>query len=407
MCDKSVCIPVLFVHTLEISWYDWTVHNALLLLIVIVVALAFDFTNGFHDTANAVAPTIATGALKPRTAVVLSSVLNLVGAFLSLKVAATIASALVAQNLVTLSVIFAGLIGAICWNVTTWYFAIPSSSSHALIGGVIGAMLVLAGGHSVLWSGLVSKVIIPSGLAPLIALVAAGVAVIAARRLTKKVDADTSSMGFRVGQIGSSSLLSLAHGTNDAQKTMGVVTLALIANGTLRADASTPWWVVVSCAIAIGLGTMFGGWRIIRTMGKGFTNLTPQQGFAAQIASSAVILTSSHMGLPLSTTHVATGSIVGVGAATPQQPVRWRLVGNVALAWVITLPCAGMAGAIAYFISHAIGGTIGVLVLALVAATYLGIIFKLSRRSVVNSSNVNDALGESLEVAPREPVLAA
>jgi PiT family inorganic phosphate transporter len=382
------------------------VHNALLLLIVIVVALAFDFTNGFHDTANAVAPTIATGALKPRTAVALSSVLNLVGAFLSLKVAATIASALVAQNLVTLPVIFAGLIGAICWNVTTWYFAIPSSSSHALIGGVIGAMLVLAGGHSVLWSGLFSKVIIPAGLAPLIALVAAGVAVIAARRLTKKVDPETSTMGFRIGQIGSSSLLSLAHGTNDAQKTMGVVTLALIANGTLRADASTPWWVVVSCAVAIGLGTMFGGWRIIRTMGKGFTNLTPQQGFAAQIASSAVILTSSHMGLPLSTTHVATGSIVGVGAATPQQPVRWKLVGNVAMAWLITLPCAGAAGAIAYFFSHAIGGTFGVLVLAVVAATYLAVIFKLSRKTVVNASNVNDTLGESLEDS-REPVLAA
>ena len=407
MCDKCACIPVLFVHVHEISWYDLSVHNALLLLIVIVVALAFDFTNGFHDTANAVAPTIATGALKPRTAVALSSVLNLVGAFLSLKVAATIASALVAQNLVTLPVIFAGLIGAICWNVTTWYFAIPSSSSHALIGGVIGAMLVLAGGHSVLWSGLFSKVIIPAGLAPLIALVAAGVAVIAARRLTKKVDQETSSMGFRIGQIGSSSLLSLAHGTNDAQKTMGVVTLALIANGTLRADASTPWWVVVTCAIAIGLGTMFGGWRIIRTMGKGFTTLTPQQGFAAQIASSAVILTSSHMGLPLSTTHVATGSIVGVGAATPEQPVRWKLVRNVALAWLITLPCAGLAGATAYFFSHAIGGTFGILVLALVAATYLGIIFKLSRRTVVNSSNVNDTLGESLEGAPREPVLAA
>jgi PiT family inorganic phosphate transporter len=381
------------------------VHNVLLLSIVIVVALAFDFTNGFHDTANAVAPTIATGALKPRTAVAMSSLLNLVGAFLSLKVAATIASALVAQNLVTLPVIFAGLIGAICWNVTTWYFAIPSSSSHALIGGVIGAMLVLAGGHSVLWSGLFSKVIIPAGLAPLIALVAAAVALIAARRLTRKFDANTSSMGFRLGQIGSSSLLSLAHGTNDAQKTMGVVTLALIANGTLRADASTPWWVVVACAVAIGLGTMFGGWRIIRTMGKGFTNLTPQQGFAAQIASSAVILTSSHMGLPLSTTHVATGSIVGVGAATPQQAVRWKLVGNVALAWLITLPCAGLAGAAAYFVSHAIGGTFGVVVLAAIAATYLAIIFKMSRRSVVNSSNVNDTLGESLE-SDREPVLA-
>jgi len=381
------------------------VHNSLLLLIVVVVALAFDFTNGFHDTANAVAPTIATGALKPRVAVALCAALNLVGAFLSLKVAATIASALVSQDLVTLPVIFAGLIGAICWNVTTWYFAIPSSSSHALIGGVIGAMVVSAGGHAVLWSGLVSKVIIPAGIAPLVALVAAAIAVVAARSLTSKVDHDTSTKGFRIGQIGSSSLLSLAHGTNDAQKTMGVVTLALIANGSLSANASTPKWVVVSCAAAIGLGTFFGGWRIIRTLGKGFTHLTPHQGFASQIASSAVILTSSHLGLPLSTTHVVTGSIVGVGAATPHQPVRWRLVGNVALAWLITLPCAGLAGAICYFLAHAIGGTWGVVVLALVAAAVLGVLFKMSRNGSVNALNVNDTLGEADE-ADANPVAA-
>jgi PiT family inorganic phosphate transporter len=378
-----------------------------LLLIVIVVALAFDFTNGFHDTANAVAPTIATGALKPRTAVALCSILNLVGAFLSLKVAATIASALVAQNLVTLPVIFAGLVGAICWNVTTWYFAIPSSSSHALIGGVIGAMLVLAGGHSVLWSGLVSKVIIPAGMAPLVALVAAGVAVTAAHLLTSKVDQGTSTMGFRIGQIGSSSLLSLAHGTNDAQKTMGVVTLALIANGTLSADAPTPMWVILVCAVAIALGTFFGGWRIIRTMGKGFHHLQPRQGFAAQIASSAVILTSSHMGLPLSTTHVATGSIVGVGFATPNHPVRWRLVANVALAWVITMPAAGLIGAVAYYFAHLIGGTFGVVVIAVAAAAYLAFIFRLSKHNVVNAINVNDTLSESPESLDDKTVIAA
>jgi len=370
------------------------VHNSLLLSIVIIVALAFDFTNGFHDTANAVAPTIATGAMKPRAAVAMCSVLNLVGAFLSLKVAATIASALVAQNLVTLPVIFAGLIGAICWNVTTWYFAIPSSSSHALIGGVVGAMLVLAGGHAVLWGGLVSKVIVPAGIAPFVALVAAGVAVVAARSLTSKVDAKASGLGFRIGQIGSSSLLSLAHGTNDAQKTMGVVTLALIANGSLGADASTPWWVVAVCAAAIALGTFVGGWRIIRTLGKGFTHLLPEQGFAAQIASSAVILTSSHLGLPLSTTHVATGSIIGVGAATPRQPVRWKLVANVAIAWVLTLPAAAVAGAIAYAVAHLIGGTFGVVVLAVAAGAYLALIFHLSRRHVVNAVNVNDSIGE-------------
>lgn len=374
-------------------------HNSLLLVIVIIVALAFDFTNGFHDTANAVAPTIATGAMKPRAAVAMCSVLNLVGAFLSLKVAATIASALVAQNLVTLPVIFAGLVGAICWNVTTWYFAIPSSSSHALIGGVVGAMLVLAGGHAVLWGGLVSKVIVPAGLAPFVALVAAGVAVLAARLLTSKVDATTSGVGFRIGQIGSSSLLSLAHGTNDAQKTMGVVTLALIANGTLGADASTPWWVVLVCAGAIALGTFVGGWRIIRTLGKGFTHLLPEQGFAAQIASSAVILTSSHLGLPLSTTHVATGSIVGVGAATPRQPVRWKLVANVAIAWILTLPAAALAGAIAYAVAHLIGGTFGVVVLAVAAGAYLALIFHLSRRHVVNAVNVNDSIGQKDEDA--------
>ncbi|HEY5266623.1 MAG TPA: inorganic phosphate transporter [Acidimicrobiales bacterium] len=382
-------------------------HNTLLLVIVVLVALAFDFTNGFHDTANAIAPTIATGALKPRMAVALSSVFNLVGAFLSLKVAATIASALVAQNLVTLPVIFAGLIGAIAWNVTTWYFAIPSSSSHALIGGVIGAMLVLGGGHSVLWSGLVSKVIIPAGLAPLVALVAAGVALYSARRLTAKVDRETSTFGYRVGQIGSSSLLSIAHGTNDAQKTMGIVTLALIANGTLSSNSSTPAWVVISCAVAIALGTFFGGWRIIRTMGKGFTYLTPQQGFAAQIASSAVILTSSHMGLPLSTTHVATGSIVGVGVATPNQPVRWRLVRDVALAWIITLPAAALFGAFSYYSAHVIGGTFGVMVLALVAAAYATFLVRRSRRSVVNATNVNDVWGDPVEVAEVKTVVAA
>jgi PiT family inorganic phosphate transporter len=382
-------------------------HNTLLLAIVVVVALAFDFTNGFHDTANAVAPTIATGALKPRTAVALSSLFNLVGAFLSLKVAATIASALVAQNLVTLPVIFAGLIGAIVWNVTTWYFAIPSSSSHALIGGVIGSMMVLAGGHAVLWGGLISKVIIPAGLAPLVALVAAGVAIFAARRLTAKVDKDTSSMGYRIGQIGSSSLLSIAHGTNDAQKTMGVVTLALIANGTIAANSSTPAWVVVSCAIAIAMGTFFGGWRIIRTMGQGFTHLTPQQGFAAQIASSAVILTSSHMGLPLSTTHVATGSIVGVGAATPGQPVRWRLVGDVAMAWIITLPAAGLFGAASYFFAHLIGGTYGVTVLALIAAAYVTFLLRRSRRNTVNALNVNDLWDAPVESLEADAVVAA
>jgi len=216
------------------------VHNSFLLALVILVALAFDFTNGFHDTANAVAPTVATGALKPRMAVILSSCLNLVGAFLSLKVAATVASGIVQQGQIILPVVFAGLIGAIAWNVTTWYFGIPSSSSHALIGGVVGAMMAHAGGSAVIWGGITGKVLAPSIAAPIFALLIAALATTISRRLTAKSDNTTKSWGMRVGQIGSSSLLSIAHGTNDAQKTMGVITLALVANGTLGANSATP-----------------------------------------------------------------------------------------------------------------------------------------------------------------------
>lgn len=377
-------------------------HNSLLLVIVVSVALAFDFTNGFHDTANAVAPAIATGALKPRMAVALSSVFNLVGAFLSLKVAATIASALVAQNLVTLPVIFAGLIGAIAWNITTWYFAIPSSSSHALIGGVIGAMLVLGGGHSVLWSGLVSKVIIPAGLAPFVALVAAGVALYFARRLTAKVDRATSTLGYRVGQIGSSSLLSIAHGTNDAQKTMGIVTLALVANGTLNDNAVTPRWVVLLCGVAIGLGTYLGGWRIIRTMGQGFTKLSPTQGFAAQVTSSVVILSSSHFGMPLSTTHVAAGSILGAGVGTKKRAVRWSVAGRVAIAWLLTLPAAALCGALSFYLDRVVGFSFGEVLTGLVTIAFCAFIFKLSRRDRITAENVNDAWGGHSEALEHE-----
>ena len=298
-------------------------HNTFLLALVIVVAVGFDFTNGFHDTANAVAPSIATGALKPRVAVLLAGVLNVVGAFISLKVAATVASGIVSQGQIILPVVFAGLVGAIAWNLTTWYFGIPSSSSHALIGGVVGAMIAHAGGNAVLWSGLVGKVLAPSIAAPIFALAIAAIATTLSRRLSAYSDDSTKSIGMKAGQIGSSALLSIAHGTNDAQKTMGVITLALIANGTLAANGATPKWVVLLCGVAIGLGTYIGGWRIIRTMGQGFTKLSPTQGFASQITSSAVILSSSHFGMPLSTTYVATGSILGSGVGTKKRTVRW------------------------------------------------------------------------------------
>lgn len=379
-------------------------HNTFLLAIVVVVAVGFDFTNGFHDTANAVAPSIATGALKPRVAVLLSSVLNVVGALISLKVAATVASGIVSQGDIILPVVFAGLVGAIAWNVTTWYFAIPSSSSHALIGGVVGAMMAHAGASSVLWSGIVGKVLAPSIAAPIFALVIAALATSMSRRLTKKSDDSTKSWGMKAGQIGSSSLLSIAHGTNDAQKTMGVITLALIANGTLNENGSTPMWVVLVCGVAIGLGTYIGGWRIIRTMGQGFTRLSPTQGFASQITSSAVILTSSHFGMPLSTTYVATGSILGSGIGTKKRSVRWSVAGRVALAWLITLPSAALCGAVSFYGARMFGFSLGVVVIGLLLALYCGLIFLRSRRDKINATNVNDQWGEHAEAIEKPRV---
>jgi PiT family inorganic phosphate transporter len=370
------------------------VHNSFVLAFVVLIAIGFDFTNGFHDTANSVAPTVATGALKPRTAVLLSSALNLVGAFLSLKVAATIASGIVSQTSIIMPVVFGGLIGAIAWNVTTWYFGIPSSSSHALIGGVIGAMLAHAGGSAVLWGGVIGKVLAPAVAAPIVALSLAAIATTMARRLTKNTDSSTKSLGMRVGQIGSTSLLSIAHGTNDAQKTMGVVTLALVANGSLAAGGTTPKWVVLVCGLAIAAGTMIGGWRIIRTLGQGFTKLSPTQGFASQMTSSVVILTSSHMGMPLSTTHVATGAILGSGVGTRKRSVRWSLAGRVGIAWLITLPASALCGALAFYGQRLFGTSLGIVVITAILVAYCVIIFVLSRKDKIDAHNVNDHWGE-------------
>ena len=381
-------------------------HNTFLLALVIVVAVGFDFTNGFHDTANAVAPSIATGALKPRVAVLLSGLLNVVGAFISLKVAATVASGIVSQTQIILPVVFAGLVGAIAWNITTWYFGIPSSSSHALIGDVIGAMMAHAGGSAVLWSGIVGKVLAPSIAAPIFALVIAAIATALSRRLSVKSDDSTKSMGMKAGQIGSSAMLSIAHGTNDAQKTMGVITLALIANGTLAANGATPKWVVLVCGLAIGLGPYIGGWRIIRTMGQGFTKLSPTQGFASQITSSAVILSSSHFGMPLSTTYVATVSILGSGLGTKKRSVRWSVVGRVGPAWLITLPSAAACGAVSFYGERIFGFSLGELVIGLVLALYCTFIYLRSRRDKINANNVNDHWGDHSEAFEKvhEPV---
>jgi PiT family inorganic phosphate transporter len=363
--------------------------NDVLMALVVVTALAFDFTNGFHDTGNAMATSIATGALPPRIAVALSGVLNLVGAFLSFSVAATIASGLVQSHLVTPTVVFAGLVGGILWNLATWFFGIPSSSSHALIGGVIGSTLAAAGGHAVLWHGVVSKVILPAVLSPVIAGVVAAIGTYLVYRLTREMAASARGRGFKIGQIGSASMVSLAHGTNDAQKTMGVITLALIANGSLHSGAKAPTWVIVSCALAISLGTYVGGWRVIRALGKGLVEIEAPQGMAAESASAAVILLSSNFGYSLSTTHVATGSILGSGVGKRGAEVRWGVAGRMATAWILTLPSAGVVGALADDAARGVGGTAGVSVIfvALVAGSLA--FYLRSRQTAVTAGNVN------------------
>ncbi|MGI5378146.1 anion permease [Streptomyces sp. CA-251387] len=364
-------------------------HITFLVAVVIVTALAFDFTNGFHDTANAMATSIATGALRARTAVLISGVLNVIGAFLSTEVAKTISGGIVDDTLVTPGMIFAGLVGAILWNLLTWLVGLPSSSSHALFGGLIGAVWVGAGAHGVHFDKVVEKVLIPAVASPVVAGVAALLATYLAYKLTSRARKQSVTKGFRLGQIASASLVSLAHGTNDAQKTMGVITLTLISAGALGHDAGPPFWVIASAGLAIGLGTYLGGWRIIRTMGKGLTEIQSPQGFAAETASTTVILTSAHLGFALSTTQVASGSILGAGLGRRLAEVRWGVAGRMVVAWLVTLPAAALVGGVsASVVKH--GGNVGTAVVALVgAAVAAGIVF-VSRRNPVSAHNVND-----------------
>ncbi len=382
--------------------------NDTVLVLVVITALAFDFTNGFHDTGNAMATSIATGALPPRVAVAISGLLNFVGAFLSLAVAATIASGLVDTGDVTLTVVAAGLAGGIIWNLLTWLFGIPSSSSHALIGGVIGSTMAAAGGSAVLWHGLVSKVVLPAILSPIIAALVAACGTWLLYRITRSLTEGGRRHGFRIGQIGSACVVSLAHGTNDAQKTMGVITLALIANGTLTAGSNAPVWVIVCCALAISIGTYLGGWRVIRTLGKGLVEIESPQGMAAESASAAVILLSSTFGYSLSTTHVATGSIIGTGLGKKGADVRWSVAGRMATAWVFTLPSAAIVGALSYGIAYGVGGTFGVVVVLVLLAALSGFIFWRSRATKVDHNNVNAEWtgGVSPEKVPVETAAA-
>jgi PiT family inorganic phosphate transporter len=358
-----------------------------ILILVIVIAVGFDFTNGFHDTANAVATSIATGALKPRVAVLMSAVLNLVGAFISIKVAATIAKGIINPSLITgstgLDIVLAALIGAIVWNLITWYLTLPSSSSHALIGGVIGATLAAAGHKAVSFHQVVQTVLAPAVMSPIICCLVAIIGTYGAYRLLRRIGADEAKRGYRYGQIGSAALVSLAHGTNDAQKTMGVITLALIAHGDVSASHFyVPIWVKIVCALAIASGTAIGGWRIINTMGNRITEIEPPQGFAAEAASAAVILSSSYYGYPLSTTHVVSGGVMGAGLGKKLASVHWGVAGQMATAWIFTIPAAGAMGALAWELSSLFGkgSNAGSFVVAILTAAAAAVLFWQAQR---------------------------
>jgi PiT family inorganic phosphate transporter len=336
-----------------------------ILVIVVGTALAFDFTNGFHDTANVVATSISTRAMPPRIAVGYAAALNFVGAFISLAVAATVAQDVVSAGAITPTVVFAGLVGAISWNLITWYFGLPSSSSHALIGGVVGAAFVAAGADAVLGDGILGKVLIPAVVAPIVAFVVGAIGIWLCYRVVGHLRPGPVTRGYKLGQVVSGGLLALAHGTNDAQKTMGIITLALVANGTLTEGSDPPTWVIVSAASAIALGTYTGGWRIIRTMGSRIIKMDTAQGFSAQGAGAAVILASTHFGFPLSTTQVISGGVMGAGAGKRLSAVRWGVAGNIVVAWLLTLPAAAAIGAVAYGVTRIFGtGAAGPVVVA-------------------------------------------
>ena len=362
----------------------------LIIVLVIALALFFDFTNGFHDTANAMATPIATGAMRPKIAVALAAVLNLIGAFLSTEVAKTISGGIINEGpggvLISPQLIFAGLVGAIVWNMVTWLYGLPSSSSHALFGGLIGAAIVGAGVASVNFPVVLQKVVLPAVIAPFTAGVVAWAATKLAYWITRRYDGRPDGRGgFRYGQIFSSSLVALSHGTNDAQKTMGVITLLLISANLLPAGSGPPLWVIVSCALAIAIGTYSGGWRIIRTLGRGLTEVKPAQGFASETSTAATILASSHLGFALSTTQVASGSVIGSGLGRRGSSVRWGTAGRIAIGWVLTLPAAGIVGAVASLIG--LLGPIGILIDTVAAVVVITFIFWRSRRNSVSSSN--------------------
>jgi inorganic phosphate transporter, PiT family len=346
----------------------------LTLFAVVAVALFFDFTNGFHDTANSIATSVSTKALSPRLAVLSAAVLNFLGAFVSFAVAATIAKGIVDQEIMTLDIILAGLVGAITWNLITWYAGLPSSSSHALIGGIIGSAVAAEGWDVVKWSGLKEKVLVPSLLAPFLGVVVAAALMVVVLWIIRRRAPSKVNRVFRRLQLVSGGFVAFTHGTNDAQKTMGIISLALVASGHLSPDfEKPPTWVIVSAAAAMGLGTYAGGWRIIKTLGTRVAKLEPPQGFAAQTATASILWTTAHMGFPVSTTHVISGSVLGAGATSRFSAVRWGVAGNILIAWVLTIPCAAVVGAVMESVTRLPGGVaiVAVLTAAIAAAAFL------------------------------------
>jgi PiT family inorganic phosphate transporter len=325
------------------------VGGDVLLVVVVVVALGFDFTNGFHDTANAVATSVSTRALSPRLAVAVAAAANLAGAFVTTAVAKTVGKGIIDAGLATTTTVLAALIGASAWNLLTWWFGLPSSSSHALIGGLVGAALVQSGSHGVLWHGLAHKVVIPALAAPSIAFGGSFVVLLAIYWLFVWITPGLANRGFRLGQLASGTWVAFTHGANDAQKTMGVITLALVASGHQAKFDHIPTWVIVAAGLAIAAGTYAGGWRIMRTLGQRLYSMEPAAGFSAQTVAGVTIYLATHFGYPLSTTHVISGSVLGAGATQRLSAVRWGLAGNIVTAWILTLPAAGLVAAACYW----------------------------------------------------------
>ena len=326
-----------------------------LVVVIVIVALSFDYTNGFHDAANAIATSVSTRALTPRVAVGMAAVANVLGALVSTKVARTVGGGIIdpPSGREGLIIVLSALLGAIAWNLGTWFFGLPSSSSHSLIGGLVGAALV--GSNGVQWAGLVDKVIIPMVLSPMIGLALGYVFMLTLLWVFKRANATKTQRGFRQGQIVSAGTMAFGHGTQDAQKTMGVIALALTVSGHLAPDAPIPLWVILCAAGAISLGTYSGGWRIMRTLGRRIISLGAVSGFASQTVASGVLWTTAYLGLPVSTTHVITSSVMGVGATRRLSAVRWGVAGNIVTAWVLTIPAAAALAALFWLVLHPLG----------------------------------------------------